>query len=372
MRTRSALLVAVILIAILTSAAYYYTYPRNISKSMPQHELYNITMAVSQEVEEIRNLTFKEQPQIIIVNRSWAVQEWRSSPANLEEAKMWEEIYKLTLFAPPTYNYTKTQEAVKASWIAATSGNKMYIIEENFKETGDTAYRVIAHELTHILQKHYFDPSYPSTLDGRLAITALIEGDADLTADIYCIKHNITIHKIRSLPLDDPPMALGYFPYVYGDKFVEFLYNTGGWELVNEAYNKPPLSTEQIMHPKKYLIYEKPKKVSITIAKGYQIIHRDTMGEFYVYLLIGTHLGADEASSVAEGWEGDTLVFLKNSTHEAVIWKTLWESEKDAREFYGAMRAIIEKTKKEYPTFNITTKLQINGSEVLFASTKKI
>ncbi|WP_456321034.1 eCIS core domain-containing protein [Palaeococcus sp. (in: euryarchaeotes)] len=359
---KKALAFLVILFVIIL-AAHHNSPPSSLS-----NETLGKVAEIEGEVEEIRNLTFKQLPDVIVVNREWALSEF-SSQANLEELKMWEDIYKMTLLVPPSYNYTRTAKGARASWIAATVGNKMYIIEENFVNTGETAYRVIAHELTHVLQKQYFDPKYPETLDGRLAITSLIEGDADLVADMYCGRHNITINKITTLPLEDPPMAINFFPYVYGDKFVRFLYEKGGWTLVNFAYKAPPLSTEQVIHPQKYLFYEKPKEVYVDVPGGYKIIHEDRMGEFYIYLLITSHLGEERASKAADGWEGDDLILAENDTHEILLWKTLWESEDDAREFYGAMKEIIKKTHEEYPYF-VNVKIDIVRNEVLIESSK--
>ena len=65
---------------------------------------------------------------------------------------------------------------------------------------------------------------------------------------------------------DLPPFveAQLIFPYVQGQKFIQTLYATGGgtWSLVNSAYRfRPPASTEQIMHPDKYLRVEQPDHV---------------------------------------------------------------------------------------------------------------
>ncbi|HHI00554.1 MAG TPA: DUF4157 domain-containing protein, partial [Thermococcus litoralis] len=232
MRYRS--LFALFLMGIFFIAFLYhnYSYPSEDAQQVLQ-----IASNISKEIKEIRGLSFKENPKIITLTKEEALKKWGPSREDYQEIKKWELIYKMTFLVSLDYNLTKTKRKETASWIAVTSGNKVYIISENFFKTGDTAERVLAHEFTHVIQKQYFDPKYPETLDGNLAIKALIEGDADLTADLYCKKHGIKIEKITSLNLKDPPMNFGYFPYVFGDKFVEYLYQKGGWELINDAYS---------------------------------------------------------------------------------------------------------------------------------------
>ena len=43
------------------------------------------------------------------------------------------------------------------------------------------------------------------------------------------------------------------FPYLRGMVFCVKLTNEGGWKAIDEAYKNPPVSTEQILHPEKYL-----------------------------------------------------------------------------------------------------------------------
>ena len=40
------------------------------------------------------------------------------------------------------------------------------------------------------------------------------------------------------------------FPYTSGMKFVNVLKEKGGWPAVDSVYGKPPLSTEQVIHPR--------------------------------------------------------------------------------------------------------------------------
>ena len=43
------------------------------------------------------------------------------------------------------------------------------------------------------------------------------------------------------------------FPYREGAQFVAALLDVGWWPAVNAAYLDPPVSTEQILHPEKYI-----------------------------------------------------------------------------------------------------------------------
>lgn len=349
-----------ILVIILASTTYY-TPPRSDSE-----EILTQAMEIAKEITEIRNLTFRGTPRFIVVDIEWATK--RTSSRTNRELKTWGKIYRLTMLVPQDYDTVKAATQYRASWIAATMGNKIYIVEENFRDSGDTAYRVIAHELVHVLQKEYFDPPTPKFFDERLAVSALIEGDADLVADEYSKRHSLRVFKTTRLTLHDPYIALHSFPYVYGEKFVKFLYDQGGWELVNKAYKNLPSSTEQIMHPQKYLKGEAPKRVVVSIDKSYRLIHEDRLGEFYVYVLVATKLGIKNASKVAEGWDGDKVLLLNNGTHELLIWKTLWETSLDAREFYDALVQIAEmqgvKEDGSYRVGDMMVSIKMRGKEV--------
>ena len=42
------------------------------------------------------------------------------------------------------------------------------------------------------------------------------------------------------------------FPYLAGSTWVSGLWASGGWDAVDAAYDQPPASTEQVLHPEKY------------------------------------------------------------------------------------------------------------------------
>ena len=73
--------------------------------------------------------------------------------------------------------------------------------------------------------------------------------DAELAEVVKPISGN----KLESAPAVVKEVAL--FPQREGSDFVGTVFqSTGSWQVVNDVYSSPSMSTEQIIHPDKYLI----------------------------------------------------------------------------------------------------------------------
>ena len=340
---------AVILVAMAVLSLY-----SAVELSYSSDAILNQIDDIIKQVQEIRGLSFKDKPRIIVISRAEALKTFGPSSQSEEELKVQELTYKMTLLLPGNYSFIKAKEEQSAGWIALTVGNTIYVIEENFEGNPAMAKRALAHELTHVLQKQWFDAKYgASTFDGTLAVRALVEGDADLVADLYCERNGIPVYKIRSLsgdPLDD----LGRFPYVFGDSFVRYLYEKGGWNLVNEAYGRYPVSTAQVMHPELYLGNATPANVSLDVPKNWSVMRDDRMGEFYVHVLLRdvARLDNKTAWNVSSAWLGDHLVLATNGTHYILLWKVEFSDENASKTFAETLRGLAEKD--TYARFTIT------------------
>ncbi|AEK73586.1 hypothetical protein GQS_08460 [Thermococcus sp. 4557] len=319
------------------------------------------------QVQEIRNLTFKERPKIVVLTKSEALAKWKPGKADIERMKIEELTYKMTLLLPPNYQYIKKETERSAGWIAATVGNTIYIIQENFMSDQDTARRTIAHESVHVLQKQWFDAKYGAdTYDGTIAVQSLIEGDADLVADLYCERNGIPIHKIRSLS-GNPLTDLHIFPYVFGDRFVRYLYEKGGWSLVNEAYLRYPVSAQQVMHPELYLENVTPLNVTLGAPPNSRILKEDRLGEYYVYLLLRdvAKLDNETAWNVSSAWRGDRLLLTQNATGYILQWKVVFSSENAAKTFGETLSRLAEGN--TYANYTI----RIEGNSVLLIAERR-
>ncbi len=341
---RSSVYMLVLILVVIMVFTFYGVIKENIGEQYSTYEassntkskILRIVDEVKSLVEKIRNLRFPYKMQIRIINTTWVLEHWGPPPKPSKEMLIKEIVYKLSLLVPPNFSIISGERQWTASFMAAAAGYTLYIVEDNFDLEKPVARRALAHELVHILQYHYFHVAYPSTLDGRLAVLALIEGDADLVADTFCNLTGIPPRPRLGLPLNNPYIALHSFPYIFGEDFVLFLYSKGGWDLVNKAYTNPPRSTEQIMNPEKYLENEEPVKVELQVNESTDPLYTDVMGEYYILLVLATKIDFKEAYKAAQGWGGDMLaLFHDNNTNTwTLYWNITWDTTNDAQEFY--------------------------------------
>jgi hypothetical protein len=244
---------------------------------------------------------------------------------------------------------------------------EMYVVQD----TGFGGYEKItyAHEYTHVLQDQVYgleeglgldEESCEADSERCAAVTALIEGDATLTELLWFQSfateqdyedYNKAFEDFESPIFDSAPPYMAadlYFPYEYGYIFVQLLYNDGGFDAVDAAYEDIPLSTEQILHPEKYPD-DQPLKVTLPdltaiLGEGWTLYDDNVMGEWYTYLILNKayeeayRLSESIAEDAAEGWGGDAYAFyLNDSTDEVVfIMDALWDTVDDAEEFADA------------------------------------
>ncbi len=243
---------------------------------------------------------------------------------------------------------------------------KMLTVSKSAGDDPAWAELVLAHEIDHALQDQSFDlekfESLPPTEgDAGAARRALVEGDGiALMIEVMLAREGTgapwsnpevthAIEKAMTVPgngdaLDKAPLAIRdalIFPYRAGLSFVAALRRRQPWSAVDAAYAKPPKSTEQIIHPERYLAGDDPIRVEITTPpalRDYSVVHDSVWGELSYDLFLRSH-GIDPATAAtaAEGWGGDRVITLAKGTnrkprHAVGIARSEWDSEPDAME----------------------------------------
>ena len=237
---------------------------------------------------------------------------------------------------------------------AAGSGNR--VVDE----------MVLAHELTHALEDQAFGFSLEAleaSDDTGYARRALVEGTATALMYRYVERFFGGEEALGGLlssafgvgsttPLPRFVMEGATFPYVQGNLFVQSLYERGGgtWRLVDVALHaRPPLSTEQVLHPEKWLRVELPEKVSlgdVKLGPGWTRAASGVFGEWQTAQLIAE--GGPRRPEASAGWGGDRYeLWQRGASENVVVVRWVWDTVRDAREFEPVARVALEESLSE-------------------------
>jgi len=235
----------------------------------------------------------------------------------------------------------------------------------------------LAHELTHALQDQLYDLQSQTDLvshddDMMLAYSSLVEGDATLVMFVDMGREDGTSDDLLQM---DPqvasamfgmmkltlPMASGsayrtapkifreslLFPYMNGMAFTINLTRRGRFQQVDRAFVAPPVSTEQILHPEKFLI-QPDQPVAIThsapetfLGSEWKHLGGNCLGEFQIGVMFAD---VDSERMASTGWDGDRFeVYQSADLSRAVVWASVWDSNTDAQDFASTYQKYIDR-----------------------------
>lgn len=272
------------------------------------------------------------------------------------------------------------------------SGN-VYLLSD---ATNITARFEVAYAAAHLsgLQQELFDiralraSARNGTSDEFRAVSALDGGDRSTVLNGYIervialdaaameeYQRPIPGNKLLTAPQIVQKTAL--FGLVEGRQFVEALFARDGvWDTVDSAYENPPETTEQVIHPEKYFALEPAHNVRLPnisgrMGAGWSLIAIDTMGEFMVRSYLEEYLSDEEAEEAASGWGGDQYILMSNPDHgRLLLWEIRFDSGSDADQFLETFRVFMRvatqgtDTRQEpQPTGNLWV---TNGGKAVF------
>ncbi|MDX9719818.1 MAG: hypothetical protein RBU37_03660 [Myxococcota bacterium] len=235
---------------------------------------------------------------------------------------------------------------------------------------------VMSHELFHAIQDQYFGidalrAGGDDNTDLLAARMALIEGDAFAVLFDYALPFGLSFTDLPSLEesvrgamdsagqamdqgkLAEAPLHLKQsllFPYLDGLFFIAAVKRAGGWPAVDQVYADPPSSTEQILHPERYLERDEPTLVSFELPSSFstsgRLVDDNVFGELSCRLYFEQHAVeqglALEVNDACEGWEGDRSIAWAWDAPDhplspfVFIQLSNWENAEDAAQFVNA------------------------------------
>lgn len=282
-----------------------------------------------------------------------------------------QELYLLRLANDPSIDFYEVGTDLYSDAILGFYDHRskeLFVITDKLRLDGE-AQITLAHEFVHSLQDQHYKlkklwPTESTDWDKSMAVRSVVEGDATLSGYGWAGQY-MSGQDFRSLfegkqlspeVENKTPPYLGIstiFPYTAGMAFAAKIMGVGGFSTVNIALQDPPRSTEQIMHPEKYTQTprDQPKAVTLpdllpALGAPWQFKESNTLGEFEFYVMLQQN-GASDPAKGADGWGGAKFAYYKLEQEALVYASTVWDTEEDAGQFYGAMYESFSKFTKD-------------------------
>ncbi len=235
---------------------------------------------------------------------------------------------------------------------------------------------VMAHELTHALEDQHFQieawvKAAKPNEDAELARDAVLEGSAMAAMVDYLMLG--TGRSLKDVPDFDPGMLIGdlgstptlqkappflkdalIFPYLGGLTFSAAVMKNTGWDALPGLFEKPPVSTQQILHPALYRSGKTPASVTLPrleklLGDNWSKLDENIMGEFGWKEVLKQFLDNDRAKTLAAAWDGDRyLLYEQKQTKRLILVTRLHlDSEDHAARFFGQYSEALEKKYSE-------------------------
>jgi hypothetical protein len=231
---------------------------------------------------------------------------------------------------------------------------------------------VMAHELTHALEDQHFQieawvkAARPND-DGELARESVLEGSAMAAMIDYLL--NESGRSLADLPDIDPGALVGdmgatpalkkappflkdalVFPYFAGLTFSADLLKGPGWAGLPAVFSKPPISTQQIMHPALYHSGKTPSSENLPdvgklLGSDWTKLEENILGEFGWKEVLKQFLGEDRAKTLAAAWDGDRYVVYEHKRTKRLVLVSLLRLNNTAEtvRFFGQYSEALEK-----------------------------
>ncbi len=340
---------------------------------------------ITQELADISGLKLRHPVPCAIITKADVnkfLKERMKDVASPADIRAEELTLKKFGFVPADFDLAKNTVDLLTEQAAAFydfNKKKLFITEST---AGDSPEPVLAHELAHALADQNFNLARYTKQgrksdDGSTARLAVMEGQATWLMSEYLARHNgrtlkgspelaAAMSKLSDSSggqypvFENEPLYLREtltFPYTAGMMFQDAVFERDGNNGFGEVFVRPPLSTQQIMHPAKYFAAEKPTDPAVPdpkLPKGYKGLIGGSLGELEHTILIEQYVGKTVSREVAPHWRGCNFELTENKKAGRVVllYAVEWDSEAVAKRY---VRDYLQILKKKWKKLKITT-----------------
>jgi hypothetical protein len=343
-----------------------------------QAHLEQVTATIQTQVEALRGEKYARPVDVEITDTRGFIEHATQRMEKLTtEAQLSaeEDVAKLLGLVPPEMDLWATTFAVLEGQVGGfyDPGNDTFYLMESF--TGTLAKIILAHELTHALDDQLYD------IDGTLkpllkhrdraaAFQAVVEGSGTAMMSQWMGAYGEPLSpaeaaQAASMGTESLSEAPPYVwkpllaSYTIGNTFLDRGYRMRKKDgltfadVTRIAFQSPPCSTEQVLHPEKYWKESErddPVQIELEIAPpaDWKVLEESSLGELALTLMTEEPKEIDFSNpmalvflkytnAAARGWGGDSMVLLGSEEGRYLRVMTIWDSAKDADEFRAAL-----------------------------------
>ncbi|MFP4343113.1 MAG: hypothetical protein ACLFU8_00335 [Anaerolineales bacterium] len=232
-------------------------------------------------------------------------------------------------------------------------------LRRDWEDSEEVLRTQVAYGYAHALPEQYGDLQRlraEASLDHRLALDALAQGDALLTlwryADVQpgsrrakALTEMVAAAVLPRWQGENPTLeALARLPMELGSEFAAAIYETEGSQAMEEIMVRPPRTTEQLLHPERYGeggAFTLLEPVAAEMAAGWEITQSWTVGQALMHFTLETWAGGTLTRTL-DGWDGDLLqLWVGPEDEEVLLWQTRWDSREQAEAFAAQMSTLL-------------------------------
>ncbi len=293
-----------------------------------------------------------------------------------KEVRAEEETLKMFGLVPPDFNLVgETVDLLSEQAAAFYDYNKKRLFILDSTKDDEEAHLALVHELAHALadQHHnlgkYMKEGDPDD-DASTARQAVMEGQATWLSWAYLFWSRNGRGEIPANRLDELANSAGadgpvysnaplyireslVFPYNRGILFQDAVFRKLGRKAFDEVFDRPPLSTQQILHPDTYFSKRTPDMTDAPMLEGalgkpaarqFRELAEGTLGEFDVSALLRQYTDERAGAAEAAHFRGGSyrLYESKRDKRPLLTFVVDWDSPEAARTFLAMYRQVLK------------------------------
>lgn len=309
-------------------------------------------------VEEIHELEFTSDVSVLVsadVGREYAP---RFEPFSVEEWYLLQGLGLADSQADRDVANQVRRDRIRGLCCRFNNGTAVVVEVEATKLETEA---ILVHELTHALHTQYpelfedtrFDTDetpkpYAASIEGVPQFVTFMYLESAPAEELALVTPELPIIRPDMVPLIGPgPARHLNFHYATGPAFVDAIFDARGIDGLMALLTTPPMTTEQILFPQKYLIDEAAVDVPTPAAPpGVETEVTGTIGAAMLLSALVDSIDEADALELVEPWAGDRFIVYEADDGVCLIATV----EMDTAEAAGAIgEALIEALRPSFP-----------------------